>query len=105
MSRCVCTTDEKQPQILRLGRPTWRTTFAQDDSSLRVIEPVGKLLRVVDLRALQLVRVVDVDGFPSGEEVEGAEAFTVAVASALDAAEGKMDFCTDGGSIDVSDSR
>src|SRR5580658_558987 len=103
MSRCVCTTDEKQPQILRLGRPTWRTTFAQDDSSLRVIEPVGKLLRVVDLRALQLVRVVDVDGFPSGEEVEGAEAFSVAVAGALDAAEGEMDFGAYGGCVDVGD--
>lgn len=30
--------------------------------------------RVVDLRAQELVGVIDVDGFPGGEEVERAEA-------------------------------
>ncbi len=61
------------------------------------------LLRVVDLGALQLVGVVDVDRFPGGEEVDGAVAFAVAVAGVLDAAEGQMDFGADGGRVDVGD--
>jgi hypothetical protein len=32
------------------------------------------LLRIVDLRSLQLVGVIDVDGVPRGEEVQCAEA-------------------------------
>ena len=35
-------------------------------------------LRVVDLGALELVAVVDVDGFPGSEEVEGAQALPAA---------------------------
>src|SRR5690348_1109320 len=61
------------------------------------------LLRVVDLGALEFVAVVDVDGFPGGEEVEGAQAFAVAVAGVLDAAEGQVNFCTNRRSVDVGD--
>src|SRR5208337_4511817 len=60
-------------------------------------------LRIIDLGALELVGVIDVDGFPCGEEVEGAEAFAVAVAGVLDAAEGQMHLGTDGGRVDVGD--
>ena len=61
------------------------------------------LFRVVDLGALEFVGVVDVDRFPGGEEVDGAVAFAVAVAGVLDAAEGQVDFCADGGRVDVGD--
>ena len=58
----------------------------------------------VDLRPLQLVGVIDVDGFPGGVEVERAgAAFAMAVAGLLDAAEGQMDFGADGGRVDVGD--
>lgn len=39
---------------------------------------------VVDLGALEFVGIVDVHGFPGAVEVDGAKAFTVAVASLLD---------------------
>ena len=53
---------------------------------------------------MQFVGVVDVDGFPGSEEVDGAQAFAVAVAGAFYAAEGEMDFGADGGGVDVGDS-
>ena len=62
------------------------------------------LFGVVDLGALEGVAVVDVDGFPCGVEVEGTEAFAVAVAGLFDAAEGQVDFCTNCGGVDVGDS-
>jgi hypothetical protein len=37
-------------------------------------------LRIINLRSLELVGVIHIDGFPGGEEVERAEAFAVAVA-------------------------
>ena len=47
-----------------------------------------KLFGVIDLRSLQLVGVIDVDGFPGGEEIDGAIAFAMSVAGVLYAAEG-----------------
>src|SRR5258708_1235219 len=64
----------------------------------------GGLFGVVDLGALELVGVVDVEGFPLGEEVDrGDGCFAVAVAGFLCAAEGQMGFGTDGGRVDVDD--
>src|SRR2546423_13184361 len=60
----------------------------------------------VDLRALQLAGIVDVNGFPFREDVEHLRtAFAVAVARRLRAAERQMDFCADGRSVDVEDAR
>src|SRR5262245_45144766 len=62
------------------------------------------LFRIVDLCFLQLSGVVDVNRFPFTEYVvHGGAGLTVAVAGILHAAERKMDFSTDGGAIDISD--
>src|SRR5208282_1355102 len=59
---------------------------------------------LVDLGALELVGIVDVDGFPLGEEVEGGDGgFAMAVAGLLGSAEGEVRFGADGGSVDVDD--
>ena len=58
----------KQPQILRLA------SVAQDDRPVGVVERDEQLLRVIDLGALELVGVVDADGFPDSGEVECAQA-------------------------------
>src|SRR5208337_4800009 len=64
------------------------------------------LLRPVDLRLLQLVGVIHVHRLPLGIEVDGADAaFAVTVAGGLGAAEGKVNFRSDGWRIDVGDSR
>ena len=61
-------------------------------------------LVVVDLSALEFVGIVDVDGFPFGEEIDGGDGgFTMAIAGLLGAAKGEMSFCADGGCIDVDD--
>src|SRR5882762_4904731 len=57
----------------------------------------GHLFRVVDLGALELVGVVDVEGFPFGVEIDGGDCgFAVAVAGFLSAAEGQVSFGADG---------
>src|ERR1019366_6131574 len=62
------------------------------------------LLRPVDLRLLQLVGVIHVDGLPLGVEINRADApLAMAVAGGLGAAEGQMDFCADGRGIDIGD--
>src|SRR6266404_1892678 len=61
-------------------------------------------LGVVDLGALQLVRVVDVESLPLRVEVDGGDGcFAVAVAGFLGAAEGQMRFGADRGGVDVND--
>jgi len=53
---------------------------------------------------LQRVGVIDVDSFPLGVEVDGADAaFAVSIARGLGAAEGQVDFGADGRSVDVGD--
>jgi len=47
------------------------------------------LLHIIDLRALEFVGVIDVDGLPCGEEVEGAEAFAVALPVCLTPPKGR----------------
>src|SRR4051794_24328008 len=60
----------------------------------------------VDLRALQLAAVVDVDALPLGEDVEDLRArLAVAVARGLRAAEGEVYFGADGRGVDVEDAR
>src|SRR6516225_8527296 len=62
------------------------------------------MLVVVDLGALQFVGVVNVDGFPFREKVEGRDRrFTVAIAGLLGATKREMRFCADGGGIDIDD--
>src|SRR2546423_1355473 len=58
----------------------------------------------VDLCALQLAGIIDVNGFPFREDVEHLRAaFAVAVAGRLRAAERQMDFGADGRRVDVED--
>src|SRR2546429_6292964 len=48
---------------------------------------------VVDLGALELVGIIDVDGLPFGEEINGGDGgFAVAIAGLLSAAKGQMRF-------------
>src|SRR5258708_30710097 len=62
------------------------------------------LLRPVDLRLLQRVGVIHVDGLPLGVEVNCADAaLAMAVARCLGSAEGQVNFSADGWSIDVGD--
>ena len=62
------------------------------------------LLRPVDLSFLQRVGIVYVDRLPLSVEIDGADAaFAVAVAGGFGSAEGKVNFSSDGRSIDVGD--
>jgi len=66
--------------------------------------PTETPIRVVDLGALELVGVVDVEGFPFGVEIDGGDCgFAVAVAGFLSAAEGQVSFGADGWRVDVDD--
>src|SRR5580704_1927691 len=59
---------------------------------------------VINLGALEFVGVVDVDGFPLREEVDGGDGgFAVAVAGLLGAAEGEMRFGPDSGRVHIDD--
>ena len=70
---------------------------------LSISETIHGSLSVIDLGALEVVAVVDVDGLPCGVEVNGAVAFAMAVAGLFDAAEGQVNFCADGGGVHVGD--
>src|SRR5438046_10372109 len=60
---------------------------------------------VVDLGALELVGIIDVDGLPFGEEINGGDGgFAVAIASLIGAAKGPMRFRPNRGGVDVDDS-
>src|SRR5579864_9687234 len=60
----------------------------------------------VNLRFLQLVRIIHVDGLPLGIKINGAQAaFAVAVARLLDAAKGQVHLGADGGRVDVGNAR
>src|SRR3954447_20152183 len=62
------------------------------------------LLGAVDLSLLQAVGVIHVHRLPLAVEVDGADAaFAVSIARGLDAAEGQVNFCPDGRSVDVGD--
>src|SRR5215472_13927400 len=59
---------------------------------------------VVDLGALQLVGIIDVDGLPFGEEINGGDSgFAVAIAGLLCAAKRQMGFCANRRRVDVDD--
>jgi len=59
----------------------------------------------IDLRALQAVRIIDVQRFPFRVKVDGGGSrLAMAVARALRAAKGKLDFSADRGRIDVDNS-
>src|SRR6266851_9476251 len=63
-------------------------------------------LIVIDLSALELVRIVDVDGLPFGEEIDGGNGgFAVAVAGLLRAAEGQVCFRANRRGVDVDNPR
>src|SRR6266849_955312 len=70
--------------------------------------PIGSItseLIVVDLGALELVGIVDVDGLPLGEKVDGSNGgFAVAVAGLLCAAEGQVCFRPDCRSVYIDNS-
>src|SRR6266567_1941955 len=57
---------------------------------------------VVDLGALELVGIIDVDGLPFGEEINGHR--EAAIAGLLSAAKGQMRFRPNRGGVDVDDS-
>src|SRR5216683_2519543 len=62
-------------------------------------------LIVIDLSALELVRIVDVDGLPFGEEIDGGNGgFAVTVAGLLGAAEGQVCFSADCRSVYIDNS-
>src|SRR5260370_9184721 len=62
-------------------------------------------LVVVDLRPLQLVRIIDVDGLPFREEIDGRDRrFAMPVASLLGAAEGQMRLGPNRRRVHVNDS-
>src|SRR6267142_556617 len=62
------------------------------------------LFRVVDLSALELVGIVDVEGLPFGVEVDGGDSgFAVAVAGFLGAAERQVGFGADGWGVHIDD--
>src|SRR5256885_13452497 len=62
------------------------------------------LLRVVDLRALQLIGVVDVQRLPLGVEVDGGDGcLAMAIAGLLGAAKGQMRLGPNGRRIDIND--
>src|SRR5437868_14925562 len=62
------------------------------------------LLRPVDLRPLQAVRVIHVNRLPLRVEIDRAyAAFTMAVTGSLHATERQVHFGADGGCVDVSD--
>src|SRR5277367_353610 len=64
------------------------------------------LLSAVDLRLLQGVGVIDVDGLPLGVEIDRADAaFAMSIAGGLGAAEWQVNFCADRGGIDIGDAR
>src|SRR5690242_13623134 len=61
-----------------------------------------KLLAGIDLGALQVAAVVGVEGLPFAVDVKRSQtAFAMSVAGVARASEGQMDFCPDGGSVDV----
>src|SRR5438552_13107017 len=63
-----------------------------------------RALRRIDLRALKLARVIDVDRLPLGVDVErGAAGLTMTVAGRLHTAERELDLRTDGARVDVDD--
>src|SRR6266852_580097 len=62
-------------------------------------------LIVIDLGALKLVGIVDVDGLPLGEKVDGSNGgFAVTVAGLLGAAEGQVCFSADCRSVYIDNS-
>ena len=89
--------------------PIWADTATPSSSRARA--PTKKLQhqhrktpRVVDLRALELARVVDVDRLPLGEDVERRLAgLAVAVAGRLDAAERQVHLGAGRAGVDVGD--
>ena len=70
----------------------------------KATDPQERVLLRVDLRALQLARVVDVDRLPLGEDVERRLAgLAVAVAGVLRAAEREVHLGADRARVDVRD--
>src|SRR5713101_3120096 len=63
-------------------------------------------LIIVNLGALELVRVIDVNSFPLGEEIDGGDGgLAMSVAGLLGAAEGQVGFGANRGRIHVDDPR
>src|SRR2546428_11385326 len=69
------------------------------------IASVPSVSIVVDLGALELVGIVDVDGLPLGKEIDGRNGgFAVAVAGLLRAAEGEVSLCADRRGVHINNS-
>ena len=64
----------------------------------------GQLFYPIDLRFLQLIRVIHVYRFPLGVEINRADAaLAVSVAGCFRAAKGQVNFRADGRGVDVGD--
>src|SRR5438067_94861 len=81
-----------------------RSKIKNQQSKIKNQKSKMLLLGAVDLGFLQAVGVIDVYRFPLAVKVDRADAaFAVSIARGLNAAEGQVNFCADGGSVDVGD--
>src|ERR1039457_470934 len=89
--------------LISLGTPMIMICSCQLDAGRRRpgSEENCHLLRVVDLRPLQLVGVIDIHRFPRREEVNRPIALAMAIPCVLHPAKRQMNLRADGGSIDV----
>src|ERR1017187_1957058 len=84
-------------------QPPESRVLAADHCWLIIEGPVSVFS--VDLRLLQLVRIVDVNRLPLGVEVDGANsAFAMTVPGRLGSTEGQVYLGADGRSVDVGNS-
>src|SRR5262245_52543 len=91
------------PSSTPIATPITRGMARKTATKARLLPPPPTSL-AVDLRALELARVVDVDRLPLGEDVERRLAgLAVAVAGVLRAAEGQVNLGADGAGVDVRD--
>src|SRR5215471_21356147 len=80
-------------------------TTSEHDSTLVPFNLPDAYLSVVDLRALELVGIVDVNRLPLGKEIDGGDGgFAMPVAGLLGPAKRQMRFGTDRRCVNVDDS-
>src|ERR1019366_9110879 len=90
------------PRVLNRRARRVRRKKEMKNSTLSAVK--SSLVDPVDLRLLQLVGVIHVNGFPLGVGINGADAaFAMAVAGGFGPAEGQVHFRANGRSVDVGD--